>query len=90
PVAMALAEQLRDEVPGLRLIQNLGSGSFRAQFKRADKSGAELALVLGESELEAQTVQIKPLRQAGEATVVGFSDLPEALKNHLAESGTTP
>ncbi|MEM9184207.1 MAG: histidine--tRNA ligase [Pseudomonadota bacterium] len=90
PVAMALAEQLRDEVPGLRLTQNLGSGSFRAQFKRADKSGAELALVLGESELEAQTVQIKPLRQAGEATVVGFSDLPEALKNHLAVSGTTP
>ncbi|MEM7705682.1 MAG: histidine--tRNA ligase [Pseudomonadota bacterium] len=90
PVAMTLAERLRDEVPGLRLVQNLGSGSFRAQFKRADKSGAELALVLGESELEAQTVQIKPLRQAGEATVVGFSDLPEALKNHLAMSGSTP
>ncbi len=87
PVAMALAERLRDEVPGLRLMQNLGGGSFRAQFKRADKSGAALALVLGESELEAQTVQIKPLRQSGEAVVVSFSDLPETLRDHLATIG---
>lgn len=59
---LALAERLRDEVPGLRLICNPGAGSFKSQFKRADRSGARLALVLGEAELEQGCVVIKPLR----------------------------
>jgi histidyl-tRNA synthetase len=59
---LVLAERLRDAVPGLRLLNNAGSGSFKSQFKRADRSGAELALVLGESELETQSVVVKRLR----------------------------
>ena len=60
---LQLAEQLRDARPDLRLQVNLGGGNFKTQFKRADKSGAEWALVLGESELERGVVAIKALRQ---------------------------
>jgi histidyl-tRNA synthetase len=58
-----LAEQLRDAWPQLRLTVNLGGGSFKSQFKRADKSGAEYALVLGDDEVARGTVAIKALRQ---------------------------
>ncbi len=85
-VALSLSERLRDTVPGLKLTQNLGGGSFRAQFKRADKSGAQLALVLGEQELADKTIQIKPLRNKGQAQVVPFDDLATALINQLNDS----
>ncbi len=87
--AMGLSEQLRDTVPGLKLMQNLGGGSFRAQFKRADKSGAAVALVLGEQELASNTVQIKPLRGDGSPEVVTFSELPAALLNRLKASAVS-
>jgi histidyl-tRNA synthetase len=58
-----LAEQVRDAWPSLRLQANLGGGSFKAQFKRADKSGAEFALVLGEDELARGIVALKALRR---------------------------
>jgi len=60
---LQLAEQLRDRVPGLRIHANLAGGSFKAQFKRADRSGARLALVLGEDELRQNVVTVKPLRE---------------------------
>jgi histidyl-tRNA synthetase len=60
---LELAEQVRDAWPSLRLQVNLGGGSFKAQFKRADKSGAEFALVLGEDELARGVVALKALRQ---------------------------
>ncbi len=59
---LAVAERLRDAVPGVRLQLHLGGGSLRAQFKRADRSGARFALVLGEEELEQQRVTVKDLR----------------------------
>ena len=59
---MQLAEQLRQNVNGIRVQINLGGGSFKAQFKRADRSGAALALVLGEDELQRGAVTIKHLR----------------------------
>ena len=58
----ALAEQLREQMPTLRLRMNCGGGGFKAQFRRADHSGARLALILGEDEINAGTVAIKPLR----------------------------
>jgi histidyl-tRNA synthetase len=58
-----LAERMRDAWPSLRLQVNLGGGSFKAQFKRADKSGADFALVLGEDELARGVVALKALRQ---------------------------
>jgi histidyl-tRNA synthetase len=60
---LKLAERLRDARPELRLQMNLGGGGFKAQFKRADKSGAELALVLAEDELARGVAAIKWLRE---------------------------
>ena len=58
-----LAERLREASPGLRLQINLGGGNFKTQFKRADKSGARFALVLGDDEVVRGVVAIKDLRQ---------------------------
>jgi histidyl-tRNA synthetase len=58
-----LAEQLRDAWPGLAVAVNLGGGNFKTQFKRADKSGARFALVLGEDEAARGVVAIKALRE---------------------------
>ncbi len=58
-----LAEQLRDAWPALKLQINLGGGNFKAQFKRADKSGAQFALVLGDDEVARGVVALKDLRR---------------------------
>jgi histidyl-tRNA synthetase len=58
-----LAERLRDAWPDLKLQINLGGGSFKTQFKRADKSGAQFALVLGDDEMARGVVALKALRQ---------------------------
>jgi histidyl-tRNA synthetase len=59
---MVFAEELRAVLPGLRLQVNCGGGSFKSQFKRADRSGAVFALVIGDSEAAQQQVVLKPLR----------------------------
>lgn len=64
--ASGLAERLRDAVPGLRLVANCGGGSFKAQFRRADRSGAAWALVVGEEEARQGQATLKPLRGGGE------------------------
>ena len=61
--APGLAETLRDAVPGLRLLTHCGGGSFKSQFKRADKSGAAYALVIGDDELARGVIGVKPLRE---------------------------
>ena len=58
-----LAERLRDAWPDLAVQINLGGGSFKSQFKRADKSGAEFALVLGDDEIARGVVAVKALRR---------------------------
>jgi histidyl-tRNA synthetase len=57
-----LAEALRDELPGLRLLSNCGGGNLKTQLKRADRSGAALALILAEAELQRGEVAVKHLR----------------------------
>ena len=59
---LALAERLRDQAPQLRLRMNCGGGGFKAQFRRADHSGARFALILGEDEVNTDVIAIKPLR----------------------------
>jgi histidyl-tRNA synthetase len=59
---LLLAEQLRDDMPNLRLLTHCGGGSFKSQFKKADKSGAEVALVLGDDEIQQQQIGLKYLR----------------------------
>ncbi|MGD8526549.1 MAG: histidine--tRNA ligase [Thioalkalispiraceae bacterium] len=58
----ALAEKLRDEIVGLRLLSHCGGGSFKSQMKKADKSGAQVALILGEDEIINQLITVKDLR----------------------------
>jgi histidyl-tRNA synthetase len=72
---MRLAESLRDELEGLRLEVNCGGGSFKAQLKKADRSGAEVAVIIGENEVERQVVALKPLRGDGEQQEVTWADL---------------
>jgi histidyl-tRNA synthetase len=81
--AQALAEQLRDARPGLRIEVNCGGGGFRAQMRRADQSGARVGLILGEAEITACTVGVKPLRRAGEQVTVAWSAAADALARHL-------
>jgi len=58
-----LAEKLRNENPGLAILSNCGGGSFKSQMKKADKSGAAIALILGENEIANNTVAVKFLRE---------------------------
>ena len=60
---VALAEELRDGVPGLRVSMNCGGGSFKSQFKKADRSGAAIALVLGDDEIDKAVVSVKEMRR---------------------------
>ncbi len=64
--AFELTEELRDGIDAVRIEVNLGGGSFKSQLKRADKSGASYALILGEDEIAGNVVGLKPLR-SGEA-----------------------
>lgn len=73
--ALPLAERLRDAAPGLRLLCHCGAGSFKSQFKKADRSGARFALVLGEGELARGVAGVKPLRDSGEQLEVALDDL---------------
>ncbi|KQA24164.1 histidinol dehydrogenase [Vibrio metoecus] len=79
---MKLAEQLREQVPGLRVMTHFGGGNFKKQFKRADKVGAAIALVLGEDEVAAQTVVVKDLA-GGEQSTVAQAEVAQLLA-HLA------
>ncbi|NBC13098.1 MAG: histidine--tRNA ligase [Gammaproteobacteria bacterium] len=82
--APALAERLREAVPGLKLLMHCGGGSFKSQFKKADRSGARLALILGEEEAAAGTVSCKPLRGGGEQRTLGFDDAVAVLREARA------
>ncbi len=73
--ALVLGERLRDATPGLRLQCHCGGGSFKSQFKKADRSGARYALVLGEGELERGLLGVKPLRQEGEQRDLAYEEL---------------
>ena len=81
--AFALAEELRDEVAGIRVETNLGGGSFKAQMKRADKSGARYALVLGEQELADERIGCKPLRSDEEQESIALAELAAVLQDKL-------
>ena len=74
-----LTEQLRDELPTLRIINNAAGGSVKSQMKRANKSGAQFAIILGDDELAEGNVSLKPLRNSDAQTQHGLGEL----KDHL-------
>jgi histidyl-tRNA synthetase len=73
--ALALAEKLRDQLPTVTLEMNQGGGNFKKQFQRADRSGARLALVLGDEELERGAVTLKSLRNDGQQSEAPLAEL---------------
>jgi len=80
---LLLAERLRREVSGLRVQLNLGGGSFKAQFRRADRSGAQVAVVLGEDELKQAKATVKPLRGEGTQQQVQLSNIEDWFRSWL-------
>ena len=81
---LVLAEKLRERVTGIRIQSNLAGGSFKSQFKRADRSGAPLALVLGEDELRLSRATIKHLRDDVPQEQVALDDLESWLNRWLS------
>jgi histidyl-tRNA synthetase len=81
--AMQLAEQLRTALPAVRLETHCGGGSFKSQIKKADKSGAAVAIILGEDELSSNTVQVKFLRQERPQETVDQASLVEFLTTNF-------
>jgi histidyl-tRNA synthetase len=67
PVALAVVETLRCALPALRVVCHTGGGSFRSQLKKADKSGAQIALIWGSDEVADNTVTLKQLRKQPES-----------------------
>ncbi|MBT8106718.1 MAG: histidine--tRNA ligase [Gammaproteobacteria bacterium] len=82
--AFAVAEELRDTLHGIRVEMNLGGGSFKAQMKRADKSGAEFALILGEQELSEGRIGLKPLRTQDEQESIALDELATVLQDRMS------
>jgi len=77
---LTLADQLRDAIPTLRIQTHCGGGALKNQFKKADKSGARFALILGERELQTQTISIKFLREDLPQQVVKQEEVVEFFK----------
>ncbi len=82
--ALAMVERLRDEVPRVRFEVNLGGGNFKTQFRRADRSGAALALIVGDDELARGVVGVKPLRQEAGQTECPIAELAAGVTAALA------
>tara|TARA_B100001559_G_scaffold305424_1_gene295708 strand:- start:2772 stop:4031 length:1260 start_codon:yes stop_codon:yes gene_type:complete len=77
--AIMYAEKLKDEYPSLRIKTNLGLESANSQFKKADKSGAKIALIIGEEELNNKEISYKDLRTKSNQVSLTFEDLLEKL-----------
>jgi histidyl-tRNA synthetase len=71
-------------LPQVRFELNLGGGNFKAQFRRADRSGAALALIVGDDELARGVVAVKPLRQEAGQTECPIAEMVAGVKAALA------
>lgn len=83
--AVAMAEQLRNDLPSIKIISHCGGGSFKSQFKKADKSGAKIALVVGDDEAEKSVVNVKWLRseEAREQQTITIDQVGQLLAKEL-------
>lgn len=77
---LLLSERIRDSIDGLKLQLNCGGGSFKSQFKKADKSGAAFAIIIGDDEAQRGEVALKSLRIEQEQTTLSHDALLETLK----------
>lgn len=81
--SLVLAEKIRTNIPQLRLLTDCSGAGVKSQFKRADKSGAKIALVLGEDELKQQTITVKYLREEQPQQTIPWNDLTDYLMRHV-------
>ena len=81
-----IAENLREAIAGIRIELNLGGGSFKSQLKRADKSGAEFALVLGDDEVAENRAGLKPLRTDQDQASIALEHLADELAGRLQKN----
>ena len=79
---MPMAETWRNAVPELKLQVNCGGGSIKSQMKKADKSGAEMAFILGDDELEKNTITVKFLREKKDQKVIELDGITDFIKNN--------
>ena len=86
PRAQQLAETLRDELPRLGLVVHAGGGSFKSQMRKADKSGARIALILGEAEIAANTVSVKYLREDRQQDEIPQADIVNRINSLLGNN----
>lgn len=82
--AWIIAERLRAECPAIALTVNVGGGKLQKQIKKADKSGASLAIILAEDEVENQQVTIKYLREDGKQLKIAQADLAAFMNEFIA------
>ncbi len=83
--ALSIAETIRDELEYIDVLVNTSGGSFKSQFKKADKSGAQIALILGEDEMAGATVSIKDLRKRTEQITVNRAHVNQYLHDYFIE-----
>ena len=80
---LLLAEELRNKINILRVMTHCGGGSFKSQFKKADKSGAQMALIVGEDELNNHTVTVKFLRADEPQQTVRRDEIVEFIRQRV-------
>ena len=81
--AMILSDQIRQQKAWIRIQTHCGGGSFKSQMKKADKSGADFAIILGETEVAEKTAAVKPLRHDGEQVTIAQTELADWLADQL-------
>ena len=82
-IASRIGEGLRDTIPGLKLTLHAGAGSFKSQMRKADKSGARVVLILGESEIESGNIALKHLREDKPQLEIAQSEIAAQLVNFI-------
>lgn len=80
---LLLAEEVRNQLPDVKILTNCGNESLKSQFKKADKSGAEIALVLAEDELEKKELTVKYLRKEKAQITIKWNEISNFLNKTL-------
>lgn len=83
---LLIAEKLRSALPALKLVTNCGDGSFKSQFKRADRSGAKWALIIGDDEMKTQEISVKNLRGDQPQQSLSLEKVIDFLRSHCHTS----
>ncbi|SEH61645.1 [similarity to] histidyl-tRNA synthetase [Bathymodiolus azoricus thioautotrophic gill symbiont] len=81
--SLQIAEQLHEALPALILYNDITMGSFKSQFKKADKANADFAIILGEKELNNNQVAIKPLKGQSGQQAMRIEDAINYLKGEI-------